>query len=129
MRCVPHVDARCLRKFAESKIEKGATLKTDGWGAYASGAKAGYQPKAIVTGSGKKAVERFPWRHTFISNRKRMILGPYHAVASKHLDGYLAEFACRGNRRWLQADLFERLIVAAVGAQPCPCKQLATGGR
>jgi len=129
MQCVRNVDAQSLRKFAESKIEKGATLKTDGWGAYASVAKAGYKHKAIVTGSGKKAVEKFPWMHTFISNMKRMILGTYHAVAPKHLDRYLAEFAYRGNRRWLEADLFERLIVAAVGANPCTCKQLVTGDR
>ncbi|GIK15601.1 MAG: hypothetical protein BroJett003_05650 [Planctomycetota bacterium] len=75
MQSIERPDAHCLRKFAESKIEKGATLKTDGWGAYASVAKAGYKHKAIVTGSGKKAVRKFPWIHTFIGNLKRMILG------------------------------------------------------
>lgn len=127
MQTVPRVDAHSLRKFAQSKIEKGATLKTDGWGAYVSVAKAGYKHKAIVTGSGKKAVQKFPWIHTFIGNLKRMILGTYHSVSPKHLDRYLAEFDYRGNRRWQEENLFDRLMVAAVDAKPITCRQLVTG--
>ncbi|MCG3132452.1 MAG: hypothetical protein FLDDKLPJ_03302 [Phycisphaerae bacterium] len=127
MQSMERPDTHSLRKFAESKIEKGATLKTDGWGAYASVAKSGYQHKAIVTGSGKQAVQKFPWVHTFISNMKRMLLGTYHSVSPKHLDRYLAEFDYRGNRRWQEASLFERLILAAVGAKPITCRQLITG--
>lgn len=128
MQSVARVDAHSLRKFAESKIQKGATLKTDGWSAYPSVAKAGYKHQALVTGSGRKAVEKFPWIHTFIGNLKRMTLGTYHSVSPKHLDRYLAEFDYRGNRRWLEENLFDRLIVAALGANPCTCKQLVTGG-
>lgn len=129
MQSMERPDTHSLRKFAESKIEKGATLKTDGWGAYASVAKSGYQHKAIVTGSGKQAVQKFPWVHTFISNMKRMLLGTYHSVSPKHLDRYLAEFDYRGNRRWQEASLFSRLIADAVGANPMTRRQLVTGGR
>jgi len=127
MQSMERVDAPSLRKFAESKIAKGATLKTDGWGSYKSLAKSGYRHKAIVTGGGPKAVEKFPWLHTFIGNMKRMILGTYHSVSPKHLDNYLAEFGYRANRRWGEAGLFDRLIVAAVSAKPLTVRQLITG--
>jgi transposase-like protein len=99
MRSIARPDGHCLRRFAENKINKGATLKTDGWGAYRSVAKAGYVHEATVTGSGKAAVQTFPWLHTFIANMKRMILGTHHWLSLKHLDDYLVEFTYRANRR------------------------------
>ena len=127
METLAKVDGHSLKQFATRAIEKGSTLRTDGWGAYRTVAKAGYQHKATVTGSGKKAVAKFPWVHTFIGNLKRMILGTHHSVSSKHLDQYLAEFAYRANRRWQEAGLFDRLLVAAVSAKAVTYKQLVTG--
>ena len=127
MRSIDRPDGHCLRRFTENKINKGATLKTDGWGAYRSVAKAGYAHEATVTGSGKAAVQTFPWLHTFIANMKRMILGTYHSVSPKHLDGYLAEFNYRTNRRWLEASLFDRLIDAALGSKAVTYKELVAG--
>ena len=110
MRSIERPDGHCLRRFAQGKIKKGAHLRTDGWGAYRRVAQVGYRHKAIVTGGGKVAAETFPWLHTFIANMKRMILGTYHSVSPKHLDNYLSEFDYRTNRRWLEANLFDRLI-------------------
>ena len=121
------VDSHSLRKFATRSIAQGSTLKTDGWGAYRRVARAGYQHQAIVTGSGKQAVVKFPWVHTFISNLKRMILGTHHSVSPKHLAGYLAEYTYRANRRWREASLFDRLIVAAVSVTALTYRQLVTG--
>ena len=122
------VDGHSLRKFAEQSIAQGSMLRTDGWGAYKPVAKAGYRHKAIVTGGGPKAVEKFPWLHTFIGNLKRMILGTYHSVSPKHLAHYLAEFAYRANRRWIEANLFDRLLIAAVNDKAVTYKQLVAGG-
>lgn len=122
------VDGHSLKRFATKAIEKGSTLRTDGWGSYRSVAKAGYSHEAIITGSGKKAVQTFPWLHTFIGNMKRMILGTYHSVSLKHLDDYLAEFTYRANRRWMEATLFDRLLIAAVNGKPLTYRQLVTGG-
>ena len=58
---------------------------------------------------------------------KRMILGTYHRVSAKYLDGYLAEFGNRTNRRWLEASLFDRLIDAALGSKAVTCKELVAG--
>lgn len=123
------VDGHYLRRFATATIRRGATLRTDGWGSYRRVAQAGYEHVPVVTGSGKQAVTTFPWLHTFIGNVKRMLLGTYHSVSAKHLDPYLGEFAYRANRRWLEANLFDRLLVAAVGGKPITYKQLVTGGR
>ncbi len=121
------VDGHSLKRFAVKAIEKGSKLRTDGWGSYRSVAKAGYEHEVIVTGGGKEAVQTFPWMHTFIGNMKRMILGTYHRVSPKHLNDYLAEFTYRANRRWLEATLFDRLVVAALTAKPMNYRQLVTG--
>ena len=127
MRSIARADGHCLRRFAEKKITKGATLKTDGWGAYRSVVRARYTHEATVTGSGKAAAQTLPWLHTFIANIKRMILGTYHRVSAKYLDGYLAEFGNRTNRRWLEASLFDRLTDAALGSKAVTCKELVAG--
>ncbi len=121
------VDGHSLKRFVTQAIEKGSKLRTDGWGSCRSVAKAGYSHEAIKTAGGKAAVQTFPWLHTFIGNMKRMILGTYHSVSAKHLDDYLAEFTYRANHRWLEAKLFERLVVAAVAAKPITCRQLIAG--
>ncbi len=128
MGVLERVDAHSLKRFTTKAITKGSKLRTDGWGSYVSLAKAGYEHEAIKTGGGKEAVQTFPWLHTFIGNMKRMILGTYHSVSPKHLDNYLAEFTYRANRRWMEADLFDRLLVAAVNAKPINYRQLTTGG-
>ena len=58
---------------------------------------------------------------------KRMILGTHHWVSHKHVDDYLAEFTYRANRRWLEANLFDRLIVAALDGKAVTYKELTTG--
>ena len=127
MASVKRVTGHHLKCFAVGAIAKGSKLRTDGWGAYRAVAKAGYEHEPIVTGSGREAVQTFPWIHTFIGNMKRMILGTHHWVSHKHVDDYLAEFTYRANRRWLEANLFDRLIVAALGTKAVTYKELTAG--
>ena len=129
MQSMPRVDARSLKRFTLSHVAAGSRLRTDGWGSYRSVAKAGYKHKAVITGGGEQAVQMFPWVHTFIGNMKRMILGTYHSVSPRHLDRYLAAFTYRANRRWGEAGIFDRLVVAVLGAKPLTFKELTTGGR
>jgi len=127
MASVKRVSGHHLKRFAVQAIAKGSRLRTDGWGAYRVVAKAGYEHEPIITGSRREAVQTFPWIHTFIGNMKRMILGTYHWVSPKHLDDYLAEFTYRANRRWIEADLFDRLVAAALGSKAITYKELTTG--
>lgn len=126
---VKNVSALCLGAFVKKTIKKGSMLRTDGWSAYPCVAKEGFEHMVVPLGSGKAASQKFPWLHTFIGNLKRMILGTYHSVSHKHLDNYLAEFTFRGNRRWNEANLFDRVIAAMINAKPVTGKQLVTGVR
>ena len=126
---VARVDARSLKAFTQANVKKGSCLRTDGWGSYRSVAKAGYEHEAIVTGGGDQAATVFPWIHTFIGNMKRMILGTYHSVSAKHLNRYLAAFVYRANRRWMEANLFDRLVIAALEGKPLTFGQLTTGAK
>ncbi len=129
LRGLKRADSRSLTDFTTRYVAKGSCLRTDGWGGYASVAKAGYDHEVIVTGGGHKAVETFPWVHTFIGNLKRMLLGTYHSVSPKHLDRYLAAFMYRANRRWMETNLFDRLVFAAVDAKPLTFKELTAGAK
>ena len=127
MHSLPRVDARSLTSFTIQHVTKGSCLCTDGWGRYRSVPKAGYDHKPVTTGGGQRAVQEFPWLHTFIGNMKRMLLGTYHSVSPKHLDKYLAAFTYRANRRWMGAKLFDRLVIAALDAKPLAFKELTAG--
>ncbi len=129
MSTVARVDGHSLKRFATANVKKGSALRTDGWGAYRSVAKAGYTHEAITTGGGRTAVQTFPWLHTFISNMKRMLLGTYHSVSAQHLDDYLAEFTYRANRRWMEGTLFDRLVVAAIDSKAVTYKELLAGAK
>ena len=75
----------------------------------------------------KNTVQTFPGLHMFIGNMKRMKLGRNHSVAPKHLNDDVAEFVYLANRRWMEASLFDRLLVAAVTGNPMCHKELLTG--
>ena len=121
------VDCHSLKKFATQTIEKGSMLHTDGWTSYWTVAKAGYGHQATVTGSGTKAVAKFPCIHTFIGNFKRMSLGTHHSASPQRLDQHFAEFAYLADRCWWEGSLFDRLFVAAVRAKTVTYQQLTTG--
>lgn len=127
MASVKRVDGHGLKRFARAMIAKGSTLRTDGLAAYGAVARSGYEHESITTGGRRRGVELFPWVHTFIANMKRMIQGTHHWVSSKHVDGYLAEFSYRCNRRWIEATLFDRLVVASLDSKAVTNKELVAG--
>ncbi|MGB2986489.1 MAG: hypothetical protein WBE26_11470 [Phycisphaerae bacterium] len=49
-------------------------------------------------------------------------------MSDKHVDDCLAEFAYRANLRWLEANLFDRLVVGALDTKAATYKALTTGG-
>lgn len=52
------------------------------------------------------------WVHVAISNAKRTLLGIYHCIKWKNLQGYLDEFCYKLNRRYFGSRLFDRLTIA-----------------
>jgi hypothetical protein len=56
------------------------------------------------------------WVHIAISNAKRNLLGVYHMIKGKYLQAYSDEFCYKLNRRYFGERLFDRLVIAVVGA-------------
>mgnify|MGYP003324516904 CR=1 FL=1 len=52
------------------------------------------------------------WVHIAISNPKRTLLGISHKIKGKYLQNYLDEFCYKLNRRYLDENLFDRLVIA-----------------
>ena len=117
--------AHTLTGFITTNIEKGATLKTDGW--------SGYDAKALSeigiahdphTVGAMAAHIILPWTHRVFSNLKTWALGVYHGLRPKHLQHYLDEFTFRWNRRRNRPAGFATLLGIATRKQPIPYKML-----
>lgn len=59
---------------------------------------------------------------------KTVVVPRFSASVPRFRPTLPAEFAYRANRRWGEARLFDRLLVAAVSAKVMTYKQLVTGG-
>ncbi|MEW7981683.1 MAG: transposase, partial [Candidatus Sedimenticola endophacoides] len=53
------------------------------------------------------------------------LYGTYHAIDTKHLPRYLAEFSYRFNRRFTLGSMLPRLGFAAVRTPPMPFRLLS----
>lgn len=123
--------AESLVAFVAEMVAPGSVVHTDGWPAYRSVVKLGYEHKVTaVLHSGSKAHELMPRVHRVASLLKRWLLGTHQgAVRPEHLDFYLDEFTFRFNRRTStrRGLLFYRLLEQAVESTPMPYKNLVGG--
>ena len=113
---------REIRRWSEQQLASGSHIATDGLSAINGLEAAGFEHVVIVTGGGAKSVEQpaFRWVNTMLGNIKNALHGTYHAMHSKHLPSYLAEFEYRFNRRFQLDKLLPRLNFAAVQTPPMP---------
>jgi transposase-like protein len=112
MQVIDEVTSEELAGVAEKKIKKeGTTIKTDGFRSYRYLNKQGFVQEGSKA-SGKHASIVLPWVHTFIGNVKSTIQGIFHGVSGKHLQRFLDECSYRFNRRFKEAQLFDRLLLA-----------------
>jgi hypothetical protein len=74
-------------------------------------ADAGIFHKPIVTGGGYESMKipAFSWVNIMLGNVKRSLHGTYHAVSSRRLPRYLAEFCYRFNRRFNMGQMITSL--------------------
>ncbi len=56
--------------------------------------------------------KHLPWVHILISNLKSSLRAIFHGVSKKHLQRYLDEYSYRFNRRFVENQLFDRLLFA-----------------
>ena len=111
-----------LRTFLVDRVEPGATVVTDGWGAYPKATAGRYVHEPfVIAGSGWDAHELLPAVHRVASLAKRWLLGTHQGgVKPGHLSAYLDEFTFRFNRRTSasRGKLFYRLIQQALQIEP-----------
>jgi transposase-like protein len=121
---------REVERLAKAAIEPGANVVSDGLSCWPAVEKAGCRHFPIVTGSGKRAANRAPfrWVNTTLGNIKTALAGTYHHVSPKHAQHYLASFAYRFNRRFQLDSIVERLAWAATRTVPQPYRLITADG-
>jgi transposase-like protein len=127
-RCINTIDQLTVDAFVSDYIELGATVVTDGFGAYNNLVKLGYKHEPhVISANGEAALCQLEHVHLVISLLKRWLGGTHQgAVTPAHLQAYLNEFAFRFNRRLSKhrGKLFYRLIQQAVSQRPPATKAL-----
>ena len=128
MRRIPDVSAASLNAFVQESVERGSTVRTDGWQGYNQLGSLGYrQDRRVRRGSPRRAPDLLPRVHRVVSLFKRWLLGTHQgAVSPEHLDSYLDEYTFRFNRRTSHSrgKLFYRCLQQAMLVGPAPYKTL-----
>ena len=118
---IPDASSESLIPFIKDNITPGSVVSTDGWPGYKPLEKENYKHVVQnISQSEKKASELLPHVHLVVSLIKRWLMGTHQgAVSSKHLAGYLDEYAFRFNRRLSthRGKLFYRLMQQAVSTE------------
>lgn len=101
---------------ATNMVSPDAAVHTDGRRCYNVLKGIVNKHEAEVVKDKTKVSKVFPWVHTAISNAKKKILGLHHQVKDEYMQNYLSEFCYKFNRRLFGQQLFDRLLVATLGA-------------
>jgi transposase-like protein/transcription elongation factor Elf1 len=112
MTVVETLDGDTIRDVSRTTIRNLSTIRTDDYPAYTALAKH-FQHRGKTVKS-PEAKEKLPWVHILIGNAKTFIRGTYHGVSHKHLQRYLNEFCYRFNRRLMESEIFDRILVASL---------------
>jgi transposase-like protein len=123
LQCVTDASGKSLVDFISNHVEKGSTIRSDGWRGYNSLVTNGYGH--IVHKSSELVI-----CHLVASLMKRWLTGTYQgAVRPRHLDYYLDEYTFRFNRRTSSSrgKLFYRLVQQAVMTEPLLGRDIVGG--
>lgn len=123
LHCIPNASGATLELSVTEEVQKGAVIRSDGWGGYNGIKDLGYDHEVVVKTSEELAEIVLPKCHLVISLLKRWILGTLQGnVGGEHLQDYLNEFTFRFNRRSSRSRglLFFRLAELAVATGPNP---------
>ena len=127
-RIIPNAQVPALRSFLLDSVAPGARIVTDGLRSYPPATLQDYRPQPLPGAhSSGPAHGSLPGVHRVASLLKRWLLGTHQgAVEADHLQGYLAEFAFRFNRRRsaFRSLLFRRLLEQAVRVGPITYRSL-----
>ncbi|MDR3189278.1 MAG: IS1595 family transposase, partial [Prevotellaceae bacterium] len=110
---IEHADADSLGGFMREKIAKKAKVRADSWQGY-SPLKKDFENLQQIP-SGKKG-GNFPEIHRTIMMFKAWLRGIHHSVAD--LQAYIDEYTYRFNRSFMNAAIFDNLILRMIKAKP-----------
>ena len=115
-----------IGQWSQRHLLPGSTVVSDGLACFNAVTDIGCEHEVHVVGGGPESVEHpaFRWVNTMLGNVKNSLHGTYHAVRSKHLPRYLAEFHYRFNRRYDLPSLIPRFLSIAANTPPMPQRLL-----
>ena len=116
MQKVEHLSGDEISQVLRDRLEDNVVSRSDGWRGYGVVNSGNRTHQPVIVGTGENAVKVLPWVHTVISNVKGNIRGVYHGVGPKHLSRYLSEFCYRFNRRFLESQMFDRILTVYVSS-------------
>ncbi len=118
--------SEAISNWAQSSLEPGAQVHSDGLACFAAVTDAGCTHHAEVVGQRKpRDLPQFKWVNTVLGNLKTMVSGAYKAFAySKYAQRYLGAFAYRFNRRFDLAGMVARLVVDVCRGHAIPERQI-----
>lgn len=106
-------DEKSIKQFMTQNVERGATIRTDGWKGYSKTSLAGYKHE-----SNPGMIARHI--HRAFGNLKTWLNGTHHGVDPRYLHIYLDEFVFRFNRRKTPMAAFQTLLGLASAKAPMP---------
>jgi transposase-like protein len=111
-----------IARWSLAKLAPGTAVCSDGLACFNAVRQAGcVHTPTIMSGPGiARRRQVLNWVDTMLGNVKNSMHGTYHAIRSKHLPRYLAEFSYRFNRRYDLASMLARLATAAAHTPPMP---------
>jgi len=93
----------------QKSVNHETIVETDGYKGY-SKLNSIVKHKVTEVKYKEEADKLFPWVHVAISNAKRLLLDVWHRIDEKYLQNYLNEYCYRFNRRFMEKDVFGRLL-------------------
>lgn len=111
MQVIDDVSSESINYEVFKGVDEKSNIVTDGWRGYSKLKELvnGHQQEVVPP---KEAGKVLPWVHISISNAKRLLLNTHHSIGRAFLQNYLNEFCYKLNRRYMNDNLFDRLIVA-----------------
>jgi len=125
---LPDFTATTMTRIIKANVAAGATVYTDGLGAFAGLKAAGYRHIALKqplrSALRKGAGSVVPLADRVIGNLQNWLVGTHHGVSRAQLQVYLDEFVFRHNRRRTPMAAFQTLLGLGTGRSPTPYRRI-----